>query len=1078
MTSLRQIRASAGSGKTFELTSCFLRLLTEYGQPAGQAGYGSCAANTSADRAGQCAWGDILAATFTNAAATEMRERVISTLKGIALGTTPAQGGLDQNTARHWVGQVMRDLGALNIRTIDSLLHLIVRSAALELGLHPDFQPVFASAEAIAPYLDKLQERAWRGDKHLRELLRQCCDALVYKEKSTGFVIGEKLVSSLHDLLDDTFRGHFEDISPAEKVKVELEKNLADCVASAGEMLRAGDAAHLAWNKNARKALERLERLERLSSPPVYWQKTDIAAFFHKGTIIPPAVEQAFAHLRHALDGLQHDVPLLRDHLYMAPFVELARLLVAEFRANWSQDGSLPGLLVPQLAKAALEGEYGVPDALCRLGSRLTHYLLDEFQDTSDEQWQALRPLVAEALSRGGSLTWVGDVKQSIYGWRQGNPELFNGILEDTELLAPVLEVERQALPCNWRSREEIIRHTNRLFAPLADTAIASAALSALLPEGCPESVREAACQRLTLAFAETRQSPSPKTQAGGFVAADLIFGEKAEELRQDLREKLVQLVRDDLGSRRTWAEILVLTRTNSLARDLAEALVAEGIPVITENSLLLAEHPLVVQSIALLSFLHDPDDAIALWAMLTGSIVAGHPVAAGLDWHTLNDWILLSKRQTRPLWQRFRDDWPEVWQKLLAPFFRTSGLMTPYDTILEWYALLDVEARFPQARTFLRRFMEVVHSAEEKGLATLSTFLEHWQAKSDTEKIPMPENMDAVRIMTIHKSKGLEAPVVIVPNLGFAAKAPQGACVTQRQGLRLVSRWRKELGKTFYQKIADDACENLDLLYVALTRAREELYIFQPGSGCGKPQSTTAVLDLLWQTAGLSAPYKLGSPPMLSTAPPDSDPMPCPPFTPSLPAADWRLMHWLPNLKIFRNPLASLAFKPEDQGQLLHLALENLHITGKAESDAAHALDFAIAHYPAEVPNDVAFRAGLHSALTWFAALPQAEDWIAHGLAEQPLLTSDGAILRVDLLVQSQDGPLVIDYKSGQPHDADVRQMRRYLKGLDATAHSSKPARGLLIYLMQQCFRLVTVDSVSDLHGSCTELLAQEASR
>ena len=99
---------------------------------------------------------------------------------------------------------------------------------------------------------------------------------------------------------------------------------------------------------------------------------------------------------------------------------------------------------------------------------------------------------------------------------------------------------------------------------------------------------------------------------------------------------------------------------------------------------------------------------------------------------------------------------------------------MPPYDTVLEWYARLQVEQRFPEAATFLRRFMEVLHSAEEKGLATLSTFLEHWNAKSQEEKVPMPENMNAVRVMTVHKSKGLETPVVFVPFTALNISASQ----------------------------------------------------------------------------------------------------------------------------------------------------------------------------------------------------------------------------------------------------------------------------------------------------------------
>ena len=110
----------------------------------------------------------------------------------------------------------------------------------------------------------------------------------------------------------------------------------------------------------------------------------------------------------------------------------------------------------------------GLISAAALMGSRLTHFLVDEFQDTSNEQWYALRPLVEEALSRGGSLTWVGDVKQSIYGWRGGEPELFDGVFDDAGLTALAPDGQRDNLPYNWRSRREIVQHNNGIFGPLA----------------------------------------------------------------------------------------------------------------------------------------------------------------------------------------------------------------------------------------------------------------------------------------------------------------------------------------------------------------------------------------------------------------------------------------------------------------------------------------------------------------------------------------------------------------------------------------------------------------------------------
>ncbi|MBQ3060078.1 MAG: UvrD-helicase domain-containing protein [Desulfovibrio sp.] len=1078
MSALHQIKASAGSGKTYSLTRCFLRLLVEYGLSSKPFSASACARPLlQEDRAGRCSWGDILAVTFTNAAAAEMRDRLIRNLKNIALGKEDGQGLISQQAALRWVDAVMRDLGALNIRTIDSLLHLIVRSAALELRLHPDFQPVFASSEVIAPYMDLFMERAWQGDDAMRELLRQCCEALVHASDSSSFLVGDKLSRQIGALLDDAFLGKYDALSPPAAINAKY-RELQQCVVDAAQhLLIVSGHAGLTWDKRAHAAMERLVRLDYHKRPSTYWKKDDPACLFRKGSTITPETEAAFAVCRAAYDRLEQQGALLRSAAHLAPFVAVARLLVHAFRENWSEEGVLPGLLIPQLAQQALNGKYGVADALCRLGTRLTHYLLDEFQDTSEEQWQALRPLIMEALSRGGSLTWVGDVKQSIYGWRQAKPELFDDICQDQEFIAAVPDIHYDTLSCNWRSATQIIEHNNNIFSPLADFPTTKAALQALLPENTPDAVLIAASSRLTSAFADTRQQCAPKTAPGGVVRAERLESQNAEERRSLLQTRLTAILREDIQGRRPWGDVLVLVRSNSMARELAEGLVAANIPVITENSLLLAEHPLVVQSVALLSFLDDPDDDISLWTILTGSLLAEHPLAADLDWAGLHSWRAhnaAGSNQTG-LWKNFRKQWPDIWQALLEPFFSAPCLMPPYDIIMEWYDRLDAEARFPQAEIFLRRFMEVLYSAEEKGLATLSAFLEHWRTKHGEEKVPMPENVDAVRIMTIHKSKGLEAPVVIVPITGFELKNPPGGhCIINCEGLRVLTACQKEVGTPYFKKLADEACESIDLLYVAFTRAREELYILRTETQTERRPDCAAVLDLLWQKNGLELPYEMGTCPQqgLSSSaaniavPESATDVPRPVVSP------WRPMHWLPQLKIFRNPLSGFSFRASDRGQLAHFCLEHLHLTGKPHDDAERALAFGLAHYQVPVPDDPELKIFLLKALSWFAAQPQAAQWLRHGLTEQSLVTASGQILRMDLLTHDEAGPLVIDYKSGQPSPVDVVQMRRYLACIDESSTYAAPARGLLVYLALQRFRLVMPDTLSDLHESCSTLL------
>ena len=121
-----------------------------------------------------------------------------------------------------------------------------------------------------------------------------------------------------------------------------------------------------------------------------------------------------------------------------------------------------------------------------------------------------------------------------------------------------------------------------------------------------------------------------------------------------------------------------------------------------------------------------------------------------------------------------------------------------------------------------------------------------------------MPENMDAVRVMTIHKSKGLEAPVVVVPWTDLRARMGSSTVLVEREGLRMVVSNRKNLGTPYHEEMARQCRENIHLLYVAFTRARDALYVLRTSAGGGRG-STTEALDLLMAEAGYTAPYAVG---------------------------------------------------------------------------------------------------------------------------------------------------------------------------------------------------------------------------
>lgn len=1083
---LCRIQASAGSGKTWELTRRFLERLAECGRDGGRA------AAACALAPGVHGWGDIIAITFTNAAATEMRERVLRRLKEAALGKADADVPFSREEAARWVEALLRDLGSLNIRTIDSLLHLIVRSAALDLGLPPDFEPAFATDEALTPYYDLVLEQAWREDAAMRDLLRSACRSLAAGSDSRGFLVGEKLRQPLRLVIDDVLRGRLEDLASEAEIKAKLEDCQEAARAAARRLLAEAESAGITWKKPALNAVSDVAagKFERCGSR--LFDATDAAALFLKKCSVPASVAGAHAHFAGAARRCRECREYLLPALGLLPFVRLAQTLVEAFLLNREQEGRIPGVLIPRWAAEALSGDHGVSDALCRLGSRLTHFLVDEFQDTSREQWQTLRPLVADALARGGSLTWVGDVKQSIYSWRGGDPALFSAVLEDPALTR-LAASSTGNLPWNRRSRERIIAHNNSVFSSLAREECAREILESLVP-AMPAAQMDGAVRRLTGTFAGAAQKCPPEAENdGGFVHVERIDAERADELREAVLSRLCELLREEIMPRRPLSDILVLVRSNENGRLVAEALAREGIPVITENSLLLSEHPLIMQIVAFLDFLDTPEDDIAFWAMLTGSLVLGHPLAGGITWEELHDWC--AEAGTGPLFQRFRRAWPDIWERLFAPFHAQSALLTPYDATREWLLRLDAETRFPAERTFLRRFLEVLQYAEEKGFASLGAFLEHWRGHGAEEKAPMPNGMDAVRVMTIHKAKGLAAPCVIVPWTSFTIQPSRHPEVVEYDGLRLAVPGGRICGARHYDHLAAQACEALNLLYVAFTRARDELHIFRTGTpALEKLASLGRALDSLWKRANLEPPFSLGVPEMppartaadgggaeiperaalpsgADAAHPDATEMVAGTAMPEDGNEVWRPMQWLPRLKIFRNPLSTEIFRPEDRGTFLHLCLERLRLSGDARRDAEAAVNAALACGEAPIPPDTAFRTALVDALAWFAALPQAAGWLSRGRPEQPLLAADGSLLRVDLLVREPWGTLVIDYKSGQPAPEHARQVRRYMESL-AGGRDHGEVCGLLVYLDLERFQLVRRESLSELVPDCAVLL------
>jgi ATP-dependent exoDNAse (exonuclease V) beta subunit len=349
-------------------------------------------------------------------------------------------------------------------------------------------------------------------------------------------------------------------------------------------------------------------------------------------------------------------------------------------------------------------------------------------------------------------------------------------------------------------------------------------------------------------------------------------------------------------------------------------------------------------------------------------------------------------------------------------------------------------------------------------------------------EKLPMPEDMDAVRVMTIHKAKGLEFPVVIIPGTHFSLYADNPVTevvlsMPDADGMleeaRLLVPRCKEMGTAHYQALAADAREMLHLLYVAFTRATDELHVFLTKNAASRQRANmSAALEELLRGIGVSPGTEYVKGMLRVTSPALTQPAEAPsgdtaadtPVDGALPVEDgtgWRPMRWLPRLRIHRAAYAGMAaMRPEERGILAHRCLEFLTPTGQAQADAGRAVLLGLGVSRMRLSQEQ--RDSLTDALAWYAALPQAAFWMERGSPEHSLLDENNTLHRVDMLVDEGDRYTVLEYKSGNVEAGHVPQLRRYLALLERAWGGR--TRGVLIYLDLRRCRCVTLNSATDL--------------
>jgi len=855
------IKASAGSGKTYQLTLNYLKHLSRGNRP-----------DASVIRS-------ILAITFTNKAAAEMKHRIVKALKEIALGTPMGLElgritGISKDNASQWLDIIIHNYDDFRVQTIDSFVFHLLQTMAWEMRIRPDAEPELNTDRVLGKAFDRLLLKMG-NDEHLERIFGEALRCFLELENASGFNPEKHFRKKIRNIFETAVlkvaSSSSVNRSKYALLSFETLEDLKERAAKiAQEILAICERDKIQLYNKAKDAFEKFVRQDGQKDPgnSEYFRKSSISEFVKqpKKPLDLSQLDQLYQKFKESFSEYLLAYAIVR----IVPYANLLSELTKEIEAISSSEGII---LSGQWTRMVLEHlRDHVPAVYFSLGEKLKHFLIDEFQDTSREQWETLFPLIENALSEGGSLIYVGDPKQSIYIWRQADPGLFSEAMK----AFPSVQPDVETLRINWRSAKEIVEFNNTLFSSLDETLLETVVKKYLgISEEIPRfaqddsiglSFRGTKCRGISCDIASddfvkrcvqdiklnfdnvVQELPDSchgtSTRPCGSVETIIIKGSKKGDRNVEIKEKLIEKISSFVSSGVPLSDITVLTRTNEQIKFVFSWLWEAGIPAVTEHSLRIEKSLAIKAVVNFLKFIHDPKDESSLVGFLQSDLARGLNDVECFD----ESWIFEAHDKNLSLFKYIREFHQDVYNSVFAPFIERAGYETAYDLARWVIRRFDVRRRFPEESSFVLRFLELINNLEEKlgRFVSLSEFISLWEKEVAEEQLGIPEsigaqllvssesdvenNKGAVRIMTIHGAKGLEFPVVILPFLDWDSKNPEVIVLEDGRLARVSKPYPEEVRNAVLKKKKEELIESFNLLYVAFTRARNHLVVMIPG--------------------------------------------------------------------------------------------------------------------------------------------------------------------------------------------------------------------------------------------------------
>lgn len=1046
--SLTIYKASAGSGKTYKITEEYLTLL--FRKPY--------------------VFKNILAVTFTNKATGEMKNRILKELSDLSNNRpSPYLSSLQlqfnksekqiREQAKDILKQILHDYSRFSVETIDRFFQRILRSFVKEMNLQGTFSIELDRERVLEEAIENLLLTV-DDDVQLKKWLINFVNERIEKGKSWN------LKSAVYQLAREIFNEKFQVLGKSVSEKLN-DKDFLEKYVDAMYSIKHG--FELKMSDLGQQGLALMKEYD-LEIDDFYYKKSGVAGYFVK-----LAEKKDFdpkIRAREAIGNIDKwcsEKAVKKERIEEACDKGLYNLLsgaVEYYDKNYLDYNTANAILknvytlgiitdISKQVRSLCEDENifllsdagpfissiiedsDTPFMYEKAGSRFYHYMLDEFQDTSYVQWNNFKPLITDSLAAGYKNIVVGDVKQSIYRWRNSSWKILSS---EVHAAMAAFEPTHVTLESNWRSSPELVKFNNTLFqnaatylqqlfnAQLPENEIPTNELTALIEKAYEKSV-----QKITKSIHGTVELQ--------FLAAEDDEVEWYDLALEAIPARITYLQACGV----MFSEIAILVRNQKEGAMIADYLmdynqVSENqeIQFISTDALRLQNSVLVKMVINTFRYLLHPEDTLNLFELVFHykQCIDGQE---NFEFHkyqrdTLEQMLPVEFRnKTKEL---IHLPLPNLFEKVVAHF----KLNHPPATEM----------------AYLYAFGDLIRDYSTRNNHGLSAFLDWWDQNGTTQVITTTGEQNAVSIVTIHKSKGLEFRAVLVPFCDWDIDHNPSqdnilwcnSTVSPFNELELLPvRYGKDLIQThfkddYFEEKIQAFVDNLNLLYVAFTRAKQFLYVYSPDPEAEARKDKTIarlLLDVMYMdrntgldenTISLSKYWnsetkhlKLGQP-----KPSEKKKQVPTGFILSNYTTRSQTMNYLYSRKSaqwFRNDGQKGIGSVVDEGKIMHRIFENILVP----ADVDEAVEKVIREKVVSEQYIVKLKQKIQG---WLRA-PEVSKWFEPKFnikREASILLPDGTMRRPDRVIVNDDGVLVIDFKFGlHEKSSDISQMRDYMK-------------------------------------------------